>query len=48
MTGSDLATFELQGRTGKAGIEKTYDNHLRGRMEWIFGLLIQWVPDLRD
>ena len=31
MTGSDLATFELQGRTGKAGIEKTYDNHLRGK-----------------
>ncbi|MEL0099624.1 MAG: hypothetical protein VW907_08725, partial [Opitutae bacterium] len=29
-TGSDLATFELQGRTGKAGVEKTFDHHLRG------------------
>ncbi len=30
LTGADLATFELQGRTGKAGIEKTFDDHLRG------------------
>ena len=29
-SGSDLATFELQGRTGKAGIEKIFDHHLRG------------------
>jgi len=31
LTGSDLATFELQGRTGKAGIERTFDDHLRGK-----------------
>jgi cell division protein FtsI/penicillin-binding protein 2 len=30
-TGSDLATFELQGRTGKAGIERTFDDQLRGK-----------------
>ena len=30
LSGSDLATFELQGRTGKAGIEKTLDHTLRG------------------
>ena len=29
--GSDLATFELQGRTGKAGVEKTFDHLLRGK-----------------
>ena len=31
LSGSDLATFELQGRTGKAGVEKTFDHHLRGK-----------------
>jgi cell division protein FtsI/penicillin-binding protein 2 len=31
LSGSDLATFELQGRTGKAGIEKTFDDQLRGK-----------------
>ncbi len=31
LSGSDLATFELQGRTGKAGVEKTFDTLLRGR-----------------
>ena len=31
LSGSDLATFELQGRTGKAGVEKTFDPHLRGK-----------------
>ena len=30
-SGSDLATFELQGRTGKAGIERTFDDQLRGK-----------------
>jgi len=31
LKGADLATFELQGRTGKAGIEKTFDDQLRGK-----------------
>ena len=30
LEGSDLATFQLQGRTGKAGLEKTFDHILRG------------------
>ena len=30
MSGSDLATFEIKGRKGKAGLEKVYDEHLRG------------------
>ena len=28
---ADLATFELKGRRGKAGIEKHFDNNLRGQ-----------------
>ena len=31
LTGSDLATFELQGRTGKSGVERTFDHQLRGK-----------------
>jgi cell division protein FtsI/penicillin-binding protein 2 len=31
LIGSDLATFELQGRTGKAGVERTFDDQLRGK-----------------
>jgi cell division protein FtsI/penicillin-binding protein 2 len=31
LSGSDLATFQLQGRTGKAGIEKTLDPILKGK-----------------
>jgi len=30
LSGEDLATFEIKGRTGKAGIEKKFDHHLRG------------------
>ena len=30
MSGSDLATFEIKGRKGKAGLEKIFDEHLRG------------------
>ena len=30
LEGADLATFQLQGRTGKAGLEKTFDHILRG------------------
>ena len=30
MSGSDLSTFEVKGRTGKAGIEKEFDEILRG------------------
>lgn len=30
LSGSDLATFEIEGRTGKAGIEKNFDRQLRG------------------
>ena len=30
MSGSDLATFEIKGRKGKAGLEKNFDEHLRG------------------
>ena len=30
LSGGDLATFEVQGRTGKAGIEKQFDATLRG------------------
>ncbi len=29
--GAGLATFELKGRSGKAGIEKFFDAHLRGK-----------------
>jgi len=31
LSGNDLATFEIKGKKGKSGIEKFYDNHLRGR-----------------
>ena len=31
LTGSELATFEIKGRTGKAGIEKAFDEELRGK-----------------
>ena len=31
LAGADLATFELQGRTGKAGVEKAFDHQLRGK-----------------
>ncbi|MEC8043605.1 MAG: penicillin-binding transpeptidase domain-containing protein [Verrucomicrobiota bacterium] len=30
LSGEDLATFEIKGRKGKAGIEKQFDQHLRG------------------
>ena len=30
LSGSDLATFEVKGRTGKAGVEKKFDETLRG------------------
>ena len=30
LSGSDLSTFEVKGRTGKAGIEKEFDEILRG------------------
>ena len=31
LSGADLATFEIKGRTGKAGIEKEFDSLLRGK-----------------
>jgi cell division protein FtsI/penicillin-binding protein 2 len=31
LSGGDLATFEVQGRTGKAGVEKQFDPILRGQ-----------------
>ncbi len=31
LTGADLATFELEGRTGKAGVERTFEETLRGK-----------------
>ena len=31
LSGNDLATLEIKGRTGKAGIEKTFDDRLRGK-----------------
>lgn len=31
LSGEDLATFEIKGRSGKAGIEKKFDLHLRGK-----------------
>ena len=31
LSGGDLATFEVQGRTGKAGVEKQFDHILRGQ-----------------
>ena len=37
MSGSDLATFEIKGRKGKAGLEKVYDEHLRESTEGKFG-----------
>ena len=30
LSGADLATFEIKGRKGKAGIEKAFDEILRG------------------
>ena len=30
LSGEDLATYEIKGRTGKAGLEKVWDQHLRG------------------
>lgn len=30
LSGSDLATFEIKGRKGKAGLEKVFDEQLRG------------------
>jgi penicillin-binding protein 2 len=31
LTGNDLATFEIKGKKGKSGIEKHFDDHLRGK-----------------
>ena len=31
LVGSDLATFEIKGKKGKSGIEKFFDNHLKGK-----------------
>ncbi len=31
LSASDLATFEIQGRTGKSGVEKVFDHKLRGK-----------------
>lgn len=31
LSGEDLATFEIKGKKGKAGIEKFFDDHLRGK-----------------
>ena len=31
LLGSDLSTFEIKGKKGKAGIEKFFDSHLRGK-----------------
>lgn len=31
LSGGDLATFEIKGKKGKDGIEKYYDEHLRGK-----------------
>lgn len=30
LSGNDLATFEIKGRKGKSGLEKVFDDHLRG------------------
>ena len=30
LSGDDLATYEIKGRKGKAGLEKVFDNQLRG------------------
>ena len=31
LSGEGLATFQMKGKKGKSGIEKSYDNHLRGK-----------------
>ena len=31
LSGEDLATFEIKGKKGKSGIEKSFDDHLRGK-----------------
>ncbi len=31
LSGEDLATFEIKGRTGKSGIERKFDSKLRGK-----------------
>ena len=31
LVGGDLATFEIKGKKGKSGIEKFFDNHLKGK-----------------
>ncbi len=31
LNGNDLATFEIKGKKGKSGLEKFFDDHLRGK-----------------
>ena len=31
LSGEDLATFQMKGKKGKSGIEKSYDDHLKGK-----------------